>query len=78
MTINREEHAAVNVASPVQISFEYANGAGKVELRKVQAEPGVAKPRKKVSLIWSRSMPSESARRKSTLVSHFAISGSAT
>ena len=40
-------------------------------------ELGVAIPRKNASLNWSRSMPIESARRKSALVSHFRISGSA-
>ena len=40
------------------------------------AEPGVPRPRQKVSFSWSRSMPSDSAWRKSLLRIHFAISGS--
>lgn len=42
-TIVRERHATELADSPVQVSFEYSNGAGKVEMRKVQAEPGVAR-----------------------------------
>ena len=42
-TITREQHAAVQLASPVQIGFEHANGSGKVELHKVQAEAGIAR-----------------------------------
>ena len=42
-TIQREQHAAALVNSPLQISFEYSNGMGKVEQRKVQAEAGLAK-----------------------------------
>ena len=41
-TILREQHAAVQLDAALQMSFEYANGAGKIELRKVQAEPGPA------------------------------------
>ena len=41
------------------------------------SELGVAIPRNHASLNWSRSIPIESARRKSALVSHFRISGSA-
>ena len=40
-------------------------------------ELGVPVPSQKVSLIWSRSIPSESARRKSAVLNHLAISGSA-
>ena len=39
-TIVRERHA--DPASPLQVSFEYPNGSGKVEMTKVQAEPGPA------------------------------------
>jgi RHS repeat-associated protein len=42
-TITREQHAAVQLDAPVQVSFEYANGSGKVELHKVQAEAGLAR-----------------------------------
>jgi RHS repeat-associated protein len=41
-TVVREEHVTVNEHSPVQTSFEYSNGLGKIELTKFQAEPGVA------------------------------------
>ncbi len=41
-TIVRERHADV-ADSLVQVSFEYSNGAGAVEMRKVQAEPGTAR-----------------------------------
>jgi RHS repeat-associated protein len=41
-TIVREQHAVVQQASPVQVSFEYSNGSGRVELTKVPAEPGTA------------------------------------
>jgi len=41
--ITREQYAAVLPDAPVQISFEYSNGMGKVELHKMQAEPGTAK-----------------------------------
>ena len=40
-------------------------------------DPGVPMPSQNVSFSWSRSMPSDSARRKSALVSHLRISGSA-
>jgi RHS repeat-associated protein len=43
VTIAREQHHAVQPASPVQIGFEYTNGAGNVELHKVQAEAGIAR-----------------------------------
>jgi len=41
-TIVREEHAAVNPIASLQVSFEYPNGGGKVEMTKIQAEPGPA------------------------------------
>jgi RHS repeat-associated protein len=41
-TVVRERHAAVDAASPLQVSFEYPNGSGQVEMTKVQAEPGRA------------------------------------
>lgn len=42
--IVREQHAAQNAgSSPLQISFEYSDGFGKVAMKKVQAEPGMAK-----------------------------------
>lgn len=43
VSIAREEHFIKNNDSPVQLSFEYSNGYGKVILKKVQAEPGAAK-----------------------------------
>ena len=42
-SILREEHYKKNNNSPVQLSFEYSNGLGKVVMKKVQAEPGWAK-----------------------------------
>ncbi|WP_432409198.1 SpvB/TcaC N-terminal domain-containing protein [Wukongibacter sp. M2B1] len=42
-SIVREEHFKKNNDSPVQISFEYSNGLGHVVMKKVQAEPGLAK-----------------------------------
>ncbi len=42
-SIVREEHFKNNTDSPVQISFEYSNGHGQVVMKKVQAEPGLAK-----------------------------------
>lgn len=42
-SIAREEHFAKNADSPVQLSFEYSNGLGQVVMKKVQAEPGLAK-----------------------------------
>lgn len=42
-SIMREEHYIKNNNSPVQLSFEYSNGLGKVVMKKVQAEPGWAK-----------------------------------
>lgn len=43
VSILREEHFVKNNNSPIQISFEYSNGLGKVAMKKVQAEPGLAK-----------------------------------
>lgn len=42
-SIVREQHAKQQPNSPLQISFEYTNGMGKVAMKKVQAEPGIAK-----------------------------------
>ncbi len=42
-SIAREEHFQKNNNSPVQLSFEYSNGLGQVVMKKVQAEPGLAK-----------------------------------
>jgi len=42
-SIVREEHFRKNDDSPVQLSFEYSNGLGQVVMKKVQAEPGIAK-----------------------------------
>ena len=42
-SIVREEHFQKNNNSPVQLTFEYSNGLGKVVMKKVQAEPGLAK-----------------------------------
>ncbi len=47
-TITRETHyrkpdGSLNPASNVQISFDYSNGMGEVIMKKVQAEPGLAK-----------------------------------
>jgi RHS repeat-associated protein len=42
-SIVREQHFQSNNDSPVQLSFEYSNGLGQVVMKKVQAEPGVAK-----------------------------------
>lgn len=41
--IIREEHFQKNNNPSVQISFEYSNGLGQVVMKKVQAEPGLAK-----------------------------------
>ena len=41
--ITREKHFQQLADSPVQISFEYSNGIGEVVMKKVQAEPGLAK-----------------------------------
>ncbi|MCY7327686.1 MAG: hypothetical protein LH618_03970, partial [Saprospiraceae bacterium] len=43
-SIVREQHAKLNpTGSPLQISFEYSDGLGKVAMKKVQAEPGKVK-----------------------------------
>lgn len=42
-SIVREEHFQLNNDSPVQLSFEYSNGLGRVLMKKAQAEPGIAK-----------------------------------
>ncbi len=42
-SIMREEHFQKNANAPVQLSFEYSNGLGAVAMKKVQAEPGMAK-----------------------------------
>ena len=42
-SIVREEHFQKNNNSPVHLSFEYSSGIGKVVMKKVQAEPGLAK-----------------------------------
>jgi RHS repeat-associated protein len=42
-SILREEHYKINDKSPLQISFEYTGGLGKVVMKKMQAEPGFAK-----------------------------------
>lgn len=41
--ITREQHFQKLANSPVQIGFEYSNGIGEVVMKKVQAEPGIAK-----------------------------------
>ena len=41
--ISREQHFQQLTDSPVQIGFEYSNGIGEVVMKKVQAEPGLAK-----------------------------------
>jgi RHS repeat-associated protein len=41
--ITREQHFQQLANSPVQIAFEYSNGIGEVVMKKVQAEPGIAK-----------------------------------
>lgn len=41
--ITREQHFQQLANSPVQIAFEYRNGIGEVVMKKVQAEPGIAK-----------------------------------
>ncbi len=42
-TILREKHFRMDNNSPIQISFEYTGGSGNVVMKKMQAEPGVAK-----------------------------------
>ncbi|NNV57631.1 insecticidal toxin complex protein [Panacibacter sp. KCS-6] len=39
----RKDEAALNPESKLQLGFEYSNGLGQVLMKKVQAEPGVAK-----------------------------------
>ena len=41
--ITREEHFVDNNDSPIQLCFEYSNGLGLLVMKKVQAEPGLAK-----------------------------------
>lgn len=41
--IVREKHFTDEADSPVQLSFEYTSGFGKAVMKKVQAEPGLAK-----------------------------------
>nr|WP_320014185.1 SpvB/TcaC N-terminal domain-containing protein [uncultured Desulfobacter sp.] len=41
-SIIREQHFAENLQSPLQLSFEYSDGAGNTFMSKTQAEPGVA------------------------------------
>lgn len=41
-SITREQHHVVNENSPLQLSFEYSDGAGNVAMVKVQREPGEA------------------------------------
>ncbi|MFN7911280.1 MAG: SpvB/TcaC N-terminal domain-containing protein, partial [Bacteroidota bacterium] len=41
--ITREQHFEQLPDSPVQIAFEYSNGISEVVMKKVQAEPGLAK-----------------------------------
>jgi RHS repeat-associated protein len=43
VSIVREEHFQKNHNSPLQLRFEYSNGIGSVIMKKVQAEPGLAK-----------------------------------
>lgn len=42
-SIMREQHASQNANSALQLSFEYSGGMGDVLMKKVQAEPGIAK-----------------------------------
>jgi len=42
-SIAREVHFQKNIDSPVQLSFEYSNGLGQIVMKKLQAEPGIAK-----------------------------------
>jgi len=42
-SIVREEHFQQNSDAVVQVGFEYSNGLGQTVMKKVQAEPGVAK-----------------------------------
>ncbi len=43
VSIQREQHAAVMVDSPMQFRYEYRDGGGNVVMVKAQAEPGPAK-----------------------------------
>ncbi|MGF1585702.1 MAG: SpvB/TcaC N-terminal domain-containing protein [Bacteroidales bacterium] len=43
VAIAREQHFRQLADSPVQIGFEYSNGIGEVVMKKIQAEPGLAK-----------------------------------
>ena len=54
---------------------ELESGARVVSLG--ATDPGTPMPSQNVSLSWSRSLPIDSARRKSAVCSHLAISGSA-
>lgn len=42
-THNRNGNGELNPTAKLQVSFEYASGTGKVVMKKMQAEPGVAK-----------------------------------
>lgn len=42
-SITREQHYRQLADSPVRIAFEYSNGLGEVVMKKVQAEPGIAR-----------------------------------
>ncbi|MEI6898458.1 MAG: toxin TcdB middle/C-terminal domain-containing protein, partial [Bacteroidota bacterium] len=42
-SIVREEHFKVNNNADISLGFEYSNGSGKVIMKKLQAEPGLAK-----------------------------------
>lgn len=42
-TIVREQHHQANNNTPLQLSFEYTDGMGNIAMKKIQAEPGVAK-----------------------------------
>jgi RHS repeat-associated protein len=42
-SITREQHFHQLADSPIQLAFEYSNGIGEVIMKKVQAEPGMAK-----------------------------------
>ena len=43
VSVVREQHFKNNANSPIQIGFEYSNGIGEVIMKKMQAEPGIAK-----------------------------------
>ena len=68
---------AIRQRAPNAIRHRLARAVEKGELSAGTAEPGVPRPSQNVSLSWVRSIPSDSALRKSALVSHFATSGSA-